>query len=105
MWAIVDGVHLGIFCGESCAHVLMDGGQAGFRIKSGSNPTLVGDNDDANTQLIQGSNCSRSPIQHLKQAGRSHPVAFRHLAIEDTIAIQEDKPHPFAEILRSFSHI
>lgn len=70
-------------CGVDIAHVF--GG-----IEAEGDAALVGDDDDAQARAVEASDGLRDAGQWLKLAPGGNVAAFRHLAIEDAVAVQED---------------
>ena len=59
-------------------------------VESQRDAALVGDDDDAQARAVEASDGLRDAGQRLKLAPGGDVAAFRHLAIEDAVAVQED---------------
>jgi len=59
-------------------------------VEAEGDASLVGDDDDAQTRAVEASDGLRYAGQWLKLAPGSNVAAFRQLAVEDSVAVQED---------------
>jgi len=51
---------------------------------------LVGDKDNTQTRWVMACDCLGNTGQRMEFAPQGHIAIFRHLAIEDAVAVQED---------------
>jgi len=70
-------------CGVDIAHVV--GG-----VEAEGDAALVGDDDDAQARAVEASDGLRHTGQWLKFAEGGNVAAFGELAVEDSVAVQED---------------
>ncbi len=59
-------------------------------IQSESDPTLIGDNNYAHSDLIQASNGFGRARQNVEVIGCTNVLAFGHLLVNDAITVQKD---------------
>jgi len=70
-------------CGVDLAHIIC-------RVESQRNATLVRDHDHAHSRAVESADRLRNSGQRLELAPGGHIAAFGQLAIEDSVAVQED---------------
>ncbi|MGA9671809.1 MAG: hypothetical protein WBQ94_21535, partial [Terracidiphilus sp.] len=90
MRAKVEGVYMSPVSAKHPLKLRMDCLYIGSRIKPQRHATLIRYHYDPQTCPVEPANGLRGSGQHLELAPGSHILPFRHLFVQNAIAIEED---------------
>lgn len=68
----------------------MDRVELFFRIQAQGDAALIGNDDDFHARLVQAGDGGSDAREQNELVGRGNVAAFRHLTIDDPVAIEED---------------